>query len=96
MKKSLNKANTSKIFEMLYSGKSISICEALCELVHRDIHTEDAEKAISDLENNQLSFWNQYKVSDFAIAAKDLLGYGNYDGNREEIKTLISCKLQFA
>ena len=36
-----------------------------------------------------------YMVSDFALAALDILNITKYTGNSEKIKALIKCKFQF-
>lgn len=64
-------------------------------MVRRKTHSMKVKKAISDLSNSDLTFWNRYKVSDYALAAQDLLGYGKYEGDREEVIALISCGLCF-
>ena len=42
-----------------------------------------------------LSLRGGYTVSDFAIAALDVLGIEQYKGNEENIKAIIESKFEF-
>lgn len=86
------------LIEMIKS-KDVNVldkCAVLCELTKRNVHSSNVRDAIIPLKDDTSVFWNTYLLSDFAYAALHLMDWEKYDGNREEIKNLISSKLVFS
>ena len=97
MRKDWSKFSTSLLIEMLdKSNGSIMKCDLICELVARNYHGTSFENALENLSESEQVFWNNYKVSDFADAARHIMGFESYLGERQETRTLIESKLNFA
>ncbi len=96
MRTGLNKIASSLLIEMLPRTESpIEKCNIICEMVRRGRHSSRERGIIKiESENNDV-FWNNYLVSDFAVAALHLLKWEKYSGDRNEIKELIESGLQF-
>lgn len=62
--------------------------------VHYSLKTPEAVSLIKDLKNDTVTF-DTYSVSDFAIAALDVLGVEKYNGNKQQILDLIGSKFAF-
>ena len=72
------------------SDANVIVCvTAICEAVKRKLTSDTVKKAIENIKADDRKFWNQYKVSTFAIAALDLLGFNAYSGKDNDVKTLI-------
>lgn len=88
--------DTRSIIDMVLASPTITKCGAICEIVKRNIHTSEVNSILHSLKSDETPFWNRYKVRDFAIAALHLLRFEEYVGTKEEIKNLISVKLDFS
>lgn len=97
MKNVWTKMDREILTEMIKSKhvNALDKCAILCELTKRGIHSSRVREAIAPLKNDNSVFWNTYLLSDFAYAALHLMGWEEYNGNREEIKRLISSQLSF-
>ncbi|MGM9920649.1 MAG: hypothetical protein ACI33O_05335 [Bhargavaea sp.] len=91
-----NKFSTQLLIEMLQKDENpIEICDLICELTRRKVHSSRVRDRLRELSKSQAVFWNNYLVSDFALAALDLMGWEPYDGSREEVIALIGSGLNF-
>lgn len=96
MKSNWSKYDTNLLIEMLQKDTNpIRLCDLICELTRRGVHSSRVKNILVELSNSTDKFWNTFTVSDFAIAGLDLMGWKKYDGKREEINKLISSKLIF-
>lgn len=97
MRKDWSKFSSSLLTEMLEkSNGSIMKCDLICELVARNYQGSSFKKVLNELSESDQVFWNNYKVADFAKAAKHIMRFENYSGRKKEIRTLIEAKLRFA
>ena len=86
----------SYLIDTLKNDKNpLEICSIMCELTKRESHSSAAREILRELSKLQVVFWNNYLVSDFALAALDLLKWEPYSEDREEVKGLIETKLNF-
>ena len=98
MQKNYHDLETKTLVDYISQGNIIDCCASICEIVSRvrsrgmELNT-DAKNAIKTRRNDDSVFWNNYVVSDFAIAALHLLGIDHYAGDRNEICGLINNKL---
>jgi hypothetical protein len=96
MRKNWNKFSTQLLIEMLQKEDNpIEICDLICELTKRKSHSSTVREILRKLSTSQAVFWNDYYVSDFALAALDLMSWDAYEGSREEVNTLIKSGLVF-
>lgn len=101
MRQDWSNYSTSFLIELLdKSNNSIERCDLICELVDREqrkgtIRNSSVKKILDRLSESDQVFWNNYLVSDFANAAKDILGFEKYSGDRQETRGLIEVKLNF-
>ncbi|MCD8354451.1 MAG: hypothetical protein LUC47_09105 [Clostridiales bacterium] len=56
--------------------------------------TPETVSLIKNLKNDNITF-DTYSVSDFAIAALDIMGVEKYNGNRKQIVDLIGSRFDF-
>lgn len=95
MKQNWNKFESGLLVKMLPVENPLNQCGIICELTRRGLHSSSCRDAIRSLRDNTAVFWNNYLVSDFANAALDLMGWDDYNGERDEVKALISARLAF-
>lgn len=96
MRKNWSKFSTQLIIEMLQKEDNpVEVCDLICELTKRKRRSSTVHDVLRKLSKSEAVFWNNYLVSDFAIAALDLLTLDAYKGNREEVNRLIESGLVF-
>ena len=81
---------------IIKNGNILDICWAICESVVRNEVTDDIRAAIETQVENEDCFWNEYTVSDFAIAALYIIDKLTYTGERYQIKQLVDNQFAFA
>ncbi len=96
MSQDWNKFPSNLLIDMLPVENPMNQCGIICELTRRGLHSSSSRDAIRKLKDDKSVFWNNYTVSDFAIAALDLMGWDKYSGKREEIRNLINAELSFS
>lgn len=85
----------TEIIKALSHENVIVRVKAICEVVRRHLIDADTTKAVKALKDDSTSFWNQYLVEDFAVAALDILGIEMYQGQNERIIALVKSRLYF-
>ena len=83
-------------FENIAKLNTTEKIKAICSMVREKNDIEQSGKILKQLSEDNTKFWNTYLVSDFAIAALDILGIKKYDGNRYEIQRMIQSELNFS
>lgn len=97
MRTNWNKFSTQLLIDMLEQDNNpVEICDLICELTKRKVHSSRVRDILRELSKSTIVFWNDYTISDFALAALDLMAWDSYKGNREEVSTLIASGLNFA
>lgn len=95
MRNNLSKLNRELLLETLRSQTNpIELCNIICEITKRGIHSSSTREAIAFHKDNQDVFWNTFLVSDFARAALHILKWEKYNGDRREVLKLIESGLQ--
>lgn len=94
MRANFSKYSDKDLIQILKEGNVTHKCEAICETSKRKKISSELKDAIYSLIKDNTPFWNQYKVSDFAVAALTLRG-DKIDDISTESKWLIESKLSF-
>jgi glycosylphosphatidylinositol transamidase (GPIT) subunit GPI8 len=97
MRTNWNKFSTQLLINILEQDNNpVEICDLICELTKRKVHSSRVRDILRELSKSTIVFWNDYTISDFALAALDLMEWDSYKGNRKEVITLIASGLNFA
>ena len=94
MLEKIKTGDENAILEGVTHKGAIYRINALIYAVRNAVDSEKVKEKIYDLQNDKVSV-DGYKVSDFALAALDLLGIEKYTGINEQIKALIESRLIF-
>ena len=91
MNRGLDRMNPNE----LYNASTTEKVKTICALVKGELKLTNATEILKSLAQDNVKFWNTYLVSDFAIAALDIMGIRKYRGDKYEIKRLIPSGLKF-
>lgn len=88
------KGNVDAINEALNHKGALYRINGIVGCVLHSIKTDEVISVIKELLSDDVTV-SGYMVSDFALAALDLLNVSKYAGNNDRVKALIKCKFQF-
>ena len=74
MNPDLSKKKVSELINLMDNGTMLEKCVSICEIVKRREKNDLIKSHLRTLSSDDTSFWNEYKVSDFAKAALTLFG----------------------
>lgn len=78
----------------LTDGSELLHINGIINAVKYSMDDEEIISKIRDLKDDHVDF-HHYEVSHFALAALDILGIEEYNGNSKYVKSLIECRLVF-